>query len=292
MIPLFAASEDPLDHVVQHPLWTHKLDLGMLTPKGVVTLMSDQISMLILAGLLLVTLFPFLVRLSRSKDGLGALVPRGFATFVEAACEFLRERVARPVLHQHTDRFVKYIWSVFFFVLTVNLLGMLPLGALTQFLFGVHIGGTGTANIWTTGALAILTLVMMVINGLRIGGLDYLKHFNPGPTLMAPLLVPIEIIGMLTKPIALAVRLFANMMAGHLILAVLLSFIFSAGRMIGSFSGTTLGVGVIIMAVAGSVAISFLELLVASIQAFIFAFLTAVFIGLSVNVSHDEEHAH
>jgi F-type H+-transporting ATPase subunit a len=289
---LFAAGDDPLDHVVQHPLITRELDLGFLTPEGVITVMSDHISMLILAGVVLVTLFPLLVRMSRSNEGLGKMVPRGFATFIEATCEFLREEVARPVLGKHTDTFVKYIWSVFFFVLTVNLLGMLPIAALTKWLFGVQIGGTGTANIWTTGALALLTLVMMVVNGLRIGGLDYLKHFNPGPALMAPLLVPIEIIGTLTKPIALAVRLFANMMAGHLILAVLLSFIFSAGKMIGSLGGTALGVGVIIAAIAGSVAITFLELLVAFIQAFIFSFLTAVFIGLSVNVSHDEEHAH
>ena len=211
------------------------------------------------------------------------MVAAGPANMLEAICEYLRKEVAEPALHEHTDRFIKYIWSVFFFVLTVNILGLLPIPAVSN-LFGTHLGGTATGNIWVTATLAIITMIMMVINGLRIGGKHYLAHFCPGPIWMAPLLVPVEIIGLIAKVFALAVRLFANMIAGHILLAVLLSFIMAAGSV---SAGLGLGVGALV--VAGSVAINFLELFVAFLQAFIFTFLTTLFIGMSV-VFHHEGH--
>ena len=207
----------------------------------------------------------------------------GFANFIEAVCEFLRKQVAEPALEHHTDRFIKYIWSVFFFVLTMNLLGLVPLGVITPLAVGYHIGGTATANIWVTGTLAVMTLVMMVVNGLRLGGVEYLKHFNPGPWWMAWLMVPVEIAGWLAKIFALAIRLFANMLAGHLILAVLLGLILGAGS-----SSAALGFGVAVPVVLGSVALSMLEIFVAFLQAFIFALLTTLFIGMSVVFHHDE----
>ena len=156
------------------------------------------------------------------------MVPTGAANGLEAVCDYLRKEVAEPALHEHTDRFIKYIWSVFFFVLTVNILGLLPIPVVSN-LFGTHLGGTATGNIWTTATLALVTMSMMVVNGLRLGGKSYLAHFCPGPLWMAPLLVPVEIIGLIAKVFALAVRLFANMIAGHILLAVLLSFILAAG---------------------------------------------------------------
>jgi len=212
-----------------------------------------------------------------------AMVPTGAANGLEAICDYLRKEVAEPALHQHTDRFIKYIWSVFFFVLTVNILGLLPIPVISS-LFGTHLGGTATGNIWVTATLALITMAMMVVNGLRIGGKSYLAHFCPGPIWMAPLLVPVEIIGLIAKVFALAVRLFANMIAGHILLAVLLSFIMAAGSV-----STGLGVGVGALVVAGSVAINFLELFVAFLQAFIFTFLTTLFIGMSV-VFHHGDH--
>ncbi len=271
----------PLDHVLQHPLKEIPLDLGVLTPAGVMTVMSDQITMLILAGILLVALVPRAMRRFSADEGIEGLVPKGSTNFIESICEYLRAEVARPVLHHHTDRFIPYIWSVFFFVLTVNVLGLLPIPAISA-LFGAHIGGTATANIWATGTLAILTLIMMVTNGLRFGGRAYLAHFCPGPRLLAPLLVPLEVIGLLAKTFALAVRLFANMIAGHIVLAVLLGFILQAGTEIGPGAG----LGIAVPVVAGSVAISLLELFVAFLQAFIFTFLTALFIGMSVVLDH------
>lgn len=277
--------ESPLAHVVQHPLIEMPANLGPLTPNGVITVFSDQIAMLALAGVLLIALVPMLVRRRRGKAGVDALVATGPANGLEFLCEYIRKEVAEPALGEHTDRFIKYIWSVFFFVLTVNILGLLPIPVISA-LFGTHLGGTATGNIWMTATLAIMTMAMMVVNGLRLGGKAYLAHFCPGPLWMAPLLVPVEIVGLIAKVFALAVRLFANMIAGHILLAVLLSFIMSAGAI-----STGLGLGVGALVVAGSVAINLLELFVASLQAFIFTFLTTLFIGMSVVFHHDDHHA-
>jgi F-type H+-transporting ATPase subunit a len=282
--PAPAAPESPLEHVVQHPLIERPAHYGPLTPNGTITLLSDQIAMLGLAGVLLIALVPLLTKKRRGKSGVDAMVPAGSANMLEAVCEYIRKEVAEPALHEHTDRFIKYIWSVFFFVLTVNILGLLPIPVISN-LFGTHLGGTATGNIWVTATLALITMVMMIINGLRIGGKAYLAHFCPGPLWLAPLLVPVEIIGLIAKVFALAVRLFANMIAGHILLAVLLSFILAAGA-----KSTGLGLGVGLVVVASSVAISFLELFVAFLQAFIFTFLTTLFIGMSVVFHHDDHH--
>jgi len=282
------ASANPLEHIVQHPLVTTEAPrVPLLIPNGEVTILSDQIVMMIVAALLLALFLPGLVKRRRGTDEVGALVPTGFANFIEVICEYLRNEVVLPALEQHTDRFVKYIWSVFFFILTVNLLGLLPISSISP-LFGVHVGGTATGNIFVCGAMAVMTMVMMVFNGLRLGGAAYLAHFCPGPLWLAPLLVPVEVIGLVAKIFALSVRLFANMIAGHILLAVLLGFIISAGTAMGTAGGLSIALPV----VAGSTAIMLLEIFVAFLQAFIFTFLTALFIGMSVNVHHDEHHEH
>jgi F-type H+-transporting ATPase subunit a len=284
----FLMAANPLEHVIQHPLVQRPADLGLLTPEGKITLLSDQIVIMILAGLLLILLVPMLVRRRRSKDAVGRLVPTGFANFFEAVCQYLRKEVAEPNLGEHTDRFIKYIWTAFFFVLVNNLLGLLPIAALMG-LARLHIGGTATGNIWVTGALALMTLTMMVVNGLRLGGMQYLAHFSPGPLWLAWLLIPVEIIGTFAKTAALAIRLFANMLAGHVLLAVLLSFIFMGAAWKGMWGGIGIGIPVVL----GSVAINLLELFVAFLQAYIFTFLTTLFIGQSVVFHHhgDEHHA-
>jgi F-type H+-transporting ATPase subunit a len=276
---LLLASGNPLTHVVQHPY---------LEVDGV-TLLSNQIVMMILAAVLLVVLLPRTLRPRAEGDEVARLTPRGWYNFIESICHYLRKEVAEPALGPHADRFIKYIWSVFFFILVVNLLGMIPFDAAAYFATGLrphHIGGTATGNIWTTGTLALCTLVMMVVNGLRLGGVAYLAHFCPGPIYMAPLMIPVELIGLIAKIFALAVRLFANMMAGHILLAVLIGFTTSAFA-----AGAGMGIFVTIFVIIGSIAINFLEIFVAFLQAFIFTFLTTLFIGMSVNVHHDE-HGH
>ncbi len=277
-----AAGESPLSHVIQHPLVTTEADLGPLTPAGEITVLSDQITMIILAGLLLGLFLPPLFRRRRGGDELEGLVPRGFANGLELICAYLRDEVARPALGEHTDRFIKFIWTVFFFILTMNLLGLLPIPALSG-LFGVHLGGTATSNIWVTGTMALITLGMMVVNGVRLAGKQFFAHLCPGPLWLAPILVPVEIIGMLAKAFALAVRLFANMIAGHTLLAVLVGFVLGAGS-------AGMGLALAVPVVLGSVAINLLEIFVALLQAFIFTFLTTLFIGMSVTVHHDEHH--
>ena len=276
--------ENPLEHVVQHPLIERTASPSVLTPDGKITLFSDQIAMIALAGVLLVALVPLMVKRRRGKSGVDTMVPSGSANMLEAVCDYLRKEVAEPVLHEHTDRFIKYIWSVFFFVLTINILGLLPIPVISN-LFGTHLGGTATGNIWVTATLAVMTMVMMVVNGLRLGGMAYIAHLFPGPIWLKPLLGLVEIIGLIAKIFALAVRLFANMIAGHTLLAVLLSFILAAGA---KSAGLGFGIGAVV--VAGSVAINLLELFVAFLQAFIFTFLTTLFIGMSVVLHHDEHH--
>jgi F-type H+-transporting ATPase subunit a len=282
-----AMAESPsglLEHSLQHPLITRPLDLGFLTPHKVITLLSDHIVSTITAGVLLMLVLPMMVRMRRGGDEIGGMVPAGPANFLEAICEYLRKQVAEPTLHEYTDRFIKYLWTLFFFLLVNNLLGILPVGAVSP-LLGTHLGGTATGNIWVTGAMAVLTLGMMVVNGLRLGGWEYIKHFCPGPLWLAPILVPIEILGLFAKPLALAIRLFANMFAGHMILAVLLSFILSIGS-----RNPAGGLGVAVAVVPASIGISLLEIFVAFLQAFIFTFLTSLFIGQAIVFHHDGAH--
>jgi F-type H+-transporting ATPase subunit a len=279
-------ASDPLDHIVQHPLVTVEADLGLLTPNGEITVLSDHITMILAAGLLLMIFLPILLRRRQATNAVEGLVPHGFGNMVEAMCQYLREEIAKPALGEHTDRFIKYIWSVFFFILTINLLGLLPIASVGHWALGISIGGTATANIWVTATMAIISFCMIVGNGIRLGGKAFIAHLCPGPFWLAPILVPIEILGFFAKAFALAVRLFANMVAGHTLLAVLLGFILN----IGSSSGTVAGFAVAVPVVLGSVAISMLEIFVALLQAFIFAFLTTLFIGLSVSVHHEGTH--
>lgn len=285
------ASDNPLNHVVQHPLPGMQVTVESLPVTDTLTLLSNQIVMQILAALLLILLVPWAVRRARGHDEINRLVPAGPGNFFEGICQFLRTNVAQPALGEYTDRFVPYVWTVFFFILFSNLLGLLPFDALLR-VFGVelHIGGTATGNIWVTATLAVCTLVMIVVNGLRLGGTAYLAHFCPGPLWLAWLLVPVEVLGLIAKIFALAVRLFANMLAGHVLLAVLIGFVATSFAALGAVGGFAVSLVVVL----GSVAINLLEVFVAFLQAFIFTFLTALFIGQAVLVhhGHDEEHEH
>ena len=154
----------------------------MFTPGGEVTFLSNHIIMQISAVLLLVLLIPTFVRVRSSGDAIRDLTPHGFGNFFESICAYFRDTVARPALGEHTDRFIPYIWSVFFYILFVNLLGLLPLEPLTRGLVrGVFphahhgIGGSATGNIWVTATLAACTFLMIVVNGLRLNGIAYIK---------------------------------------------------------------------------------------------------------------------
>jgi F-type H+-transporting ATPase subunit a len=277
-------AENPLEHIVTHPMIQRPANLGWLTQGGRITLLDSHIVMMMLAALLLILLVPFSTRRRRGTGEVDSLVPTGAGNAVEAICEYLRNQVAQPNLGPYTDRFIKFIWTVFFFVLTVNLLGLLPINSIK--VLGAHIGGSATANPWITGTLALITLGMVVVNGIRLGGKQFFAHFNPGPVWLSPLLIPIEVVGLFARIFALIVRLCANMVAGHVLLAVLLSFILS-----GMEKSLASGLGVAVPVVLGSVAINLLEIFVAFLQAFIFTFLTTLFIGQSI-VFHHDGHDH
>jgi F-type H+-transporting ATPase subunit a len=190
-----------------------------------------------------------------------------------------------------------FLWTVFFFILVNNILGLVPLldihGLITPTLVHekhiAYIGGTLTQNLFVTGALAVIAFFVINIEGIREMGLfQYLKHLTGGaPIFVWPILVPVEFIGIFVKPVALAIRLFANMTAGHILLATLLGFV---GFAITESHSLLLGGTITIVSAGAAVAIYFLELFVAFLQAFVFMFLTAVFISMLTH--HDEEHAH
>lgn len=281
---MFLTASNPLNHVVQHPIIQFGED-GF----GGFTLLSNHIIMQIIAAALLMIFLPRFARLRAGTDENGRLVPRGWGNALEGLCQALRDHVAQPALGEYTGRFLPYIWSVFFFILTCNLLGMLPLADWTPFLgHGHYLGGTATANIWITGTLAAMTLGMIVINGLRLHGWNYVKHFFMGPPPLNLLIAFLEVVGLFAKTFSLAMRLFANMVAGHTLLAVLLGFVSMAAAALGALGAGAIAIPVIL----GAAAINFLELFVAFLQAFIFTFLTARFIGQAVNIHHDHDKEH
>jgi F-type H+-transporting ATPase subunit a len=207
------------------------------------------------------------------------LVPRGLQNLVESVCVFIREELARPMLGHHTDTYVGFLWTTFFFILTLNLVAMIP----TEKIFGLithrpsHIGGPATANIFITGALGVIAFIMTHVYGIRKHGvLHYLAHLAPpAPAWLLPLVYPLELVTLFVRPFTLAIRLFANIVAGHMVLATMLGLIFVFKNL-----------GVAVVSVLACVTLSFLELLVAFIQAYVFTFLCTLYIGSAVSSEH------
>jgi F-type H+-transporting ATPase subunit a len=203
--------------------------------------------------------------------------PKGFGGAIEAIVLFVRNDVAIANIGHNGAKFAPYILTLFFFILYCNLLGLFPWGS------------AATGNLAVTGALALTAFFTIEISGLVAQGpKGYLKtivFIPPGMTgagavMMAMIMTPIEIIGKLVKPFALCLRLFANMTAGHFVILALLGLIF-----LFATAGAAIVTGVTIGAVAFTLFMMLLELLVAFLQAYIFALLTSVFIGMM-------QHAH
>ncbi len=281
MISSILASANPLDHVVDNSIVT----------AGNYWLLSNHIVMLLTSAVIMLLIFPFITKPYRD----GKLVPTGGRNMIEALLLFIRDGVAKPVLGDETDRFVPLLWTMFFFILINNLLGLLPFDALQNLIFVEGLGatnfhpiyGTSTSNFYVTGTLALVVFVVVQFNGIKANGIGgWMHHFLGGaPWWLFPVMVPVEILGMLIKPFALAVRLAANMTAGHLLLAVLISFVPMAWTV-----DYRLGLGVGVVSVLASTAIMVLELFVACLQAYLFTFLTALFISQLIIHHHDDEH--
>lgn len=279
--PILAAS-DPLKHVLDHPLWV--LDNGWWV-------LSNHVVMLCVAAVVCLAVFIPLSAKYRS----GSLVPTGSRNFFEVILLYLRNDVAKPLLHQYTDFYMPMLWTMFFFIWTVNLLGLIPFDLITGKLLGLgHEGhgiyGTATSNVYVTGTLALVTFIVVQASGILRNGIGgWLHHFLGGaPWWLFPVMILVEFLGMVIKPISLAIRLFANMTAGHLLLAVVLSFTATIGASFGYLG--SLGIGLIV--IPAGVAIMCLELFVATLQAYLFTFLTALFISQMLPHAHDHKNDH
>ncbi len=265
----------PLDHVIDHPTlefpwWnppTYELRIDLPQIAGV-QITRFMVMELVAAILIVVLVVPVVRHASRHHVSRG-----GFMNAFETLLLFIRDDVARPAIGGHgADRFLPYLWTAFFFVLFNNLLGMIPGFA------------SPTGNINVTAVLAVMTFVVVVAAGIQqLGFAGYwvglVPHLDVPPALKVflwPLMFLIEILGLVIKHIVLAVRLFANMFAGHVVLAVILGFILLTYK-------TAVFYLVMPASIGGVVFLSLLELFVAFLQAYIFTFLSALFIGAAVH---------
>jgi F-type H+-transporting ATPase subunit a len=231
---------------------------------------TKHLVFMLVAATLVALVFVLSARAIARAQGAGRPA-KGFAGAMEATALYIRQEVILPNVGHHGEGFVPYLLTLFFFILAMNLLGLLPGGA------------TATGNIAVTAALAVMAFIVIEVTGMRALGtkgylktIFYLPQGLPGgiggsalKVLLLAVMTPIELIGKLAKPFALAVRLFANMTSGHvLVLALIgLTFIFKSYAVGVAAAGLATGV-------------MLLELFVAFLQAFVFTLLTSVFIGL------------
>lgn len=297
------AAGDPVAHVANHKF----LSIAELFGLKDVWVLSGHVGNLLLTGLILCIIGPWVaskVATGPATQGSDRFVTKNvFAHMIEVVCVYLRDQVVRPLLGDRTDGFMPFLWTLFFFIWVNNLLGMIPLldvQLIAQYVQDPSMthgwalfGGTATQSLFTTAVLAVIAFLGINFAGIRelgIGG--YLKHLTGGaPVFIWPIIIPVEIVGTFVKPFALAIRLFANMTAGHILLATLLGFMATGViALLKGGSGIVLGPVILLASGAGAIAIFFLEVFVATLQAFVFTFLTTVFISQLAH--HDHEHGH
>jgi F-type H+-transporting ATPase subunit a len=256
------AKEGMSNEVVMHHLAdSHELEflfmkfqLPHIELFGIDLSITKHVVMMWVAGIILLLMFilPFRKR---------KMVNSGFANFLEMLIVFVRDDIVRNSLgRKEGDKVAPYLLTVFFFILTCNLLGLVPWGA------------TATGNVSVTASLAICSFFLIQIKGMISQGfLKYFLHLVPKgvPIFVVPIMIPVEIIGLFTKPFALTIRLFANMVAGHAVILSLLGLVFIAKSFL------------IPLPILGAVVIGLLEIFVAFIQAFIFTLLTSLFVSLA-----------
>ncbi|MBH30708.1 MAG: ATP synthase F0 subunit A [Candidatus Marinimicrobia bacterium] len=246
-----------------------------------------------------VVILPIRKQLNRKGE-----VPTGMANAIEAVVSFLRDSVIRPnVGSKWVDTWAPLILSYFFFILVANGIGLIPIfdtiGAVSRFVFGIdsaddqafvngllHGGATATGNFVVTAALATITFTAIIIAGTRAHGFithwkNLVPHGLAWPVYI--ILIPIEIISMFVKPFALTMRLAANMTGGHIAILAILSFIAIFAEV---FQTATAGFGIATFSVPIASALTGLEIIVTLVQAYVFTLLSAVFIGMAINVHH------
>jgi len=195
-----------------------------------------------------------------------ALIPKGFASVIESFVLFIRDEIAQPTMGKHgAAKYTPYLCTTFFFILTCNLMGLIPYGS------------TATGNISVTAGLAVMAFLTIQFAGMRkMGVFGYFGHLVPPgvPWWLAPVMVVVELMGIFAKPFALCVRLFANMTAGHVVMLSLIGLIFVMGA---GIAAVTVGFGLFMYV---------LEIFVAFLQSYIFTMLTSLFIGLLIAEEH------
>jgi len=247
-----------IEHVSDHPLIKlPAIQIGSFTLDLSIT---TNVLMMILAATLLIIVLIYAA--SKNKKN---LVPKGIGNAIEVIMVLVRDDIVIPAMGESGVKFLPFFFTVFFFVLLSNYLGLIPY---------LH---TPTGSVSITASLAIITFVMTQVHGIKNNGVvGYFKGLIPPgvPIYVLPVMVIIEFISLLTKPFALCIRLFANMTAGHIVILAFISLIF------------TLGYVMVPVSIAFSLFIYLLEILVGLLQAYIFTILSALFIGMAIHQEH------
>lgn len=212
-------------------------------------------------------LIVFLLMLMAARSYRKTLIPKGLANVMEVLVTFIRDEIVAPTVGaSYTNKFLPFLGTIFFFILTCNFLGLLPYGS------------TATSNISVTAALALISFVVTQFAGMRKNGVyGYVKGLIPQgvPVFLLPIMFVVEILGLFTKPFALMIRLFANMTAGHVVIMALIGLIFILKTPFISP-----------VSILFALFIYLLEMLVAVIQAYIFTMLSSLFIGMAIHQEH------
>ena len=287
-----------MDRISDHPWPGCQIQIGGMT----VTWMSSAIASMIITALVLVAV---IIPMARKHKAM----PSGSANVLDLVVVFVRDMIARPALHDKSYQYLPLLLTLFLFILGMNLMGIIPLEAISHLANIPAIGHTATSIPTVCAGLASIALFTIIVSGMasqvrrirRRRGLPmsicilispwlWVKSLSPeipgpvGSILLIPLAL-MELIGAVAKCFSLMIRLCANMITGHALLAVMMVFILEAMRAYFVSDSTDLFL-VGPAAVAGAVAVSMLELLVAGLQAYIFTFLTAMFVGLYAEGAH------
>jgi len=293
----FNPGEVIIEHVsnssIDHPI------LELPTILGINFSVTKHVLMLWIVAVLLFVLITWSTRKYLKQD---RPIPTGFMNALEAVVQFIRDSIVLPnVGKKFVNTWTPLILTLFFFIVTANAFGLIPmfevLGAVDRFILHtdhesiinrlLHGGATATANYNVTAALALITFLAIIVAGTKAHG--FIQHWkNVVPSGLAwpvyIILIPIELMGMLVKPFALTMRLAANMMGGHIAILAILSFVFIFSEM---FQSVLAGVGVgLVVSLPLVVGVSTLEIIIVLVQAYVFTLLTAVFIGMAINVHH------
>jgi len=243
---------------IMHHILAHKV-IKLPTIAGVDLSITSHVLMMFIASILITVAFIFAFRKK-------SIVPTGFANALESIVDYIWKEAILSNIGPEGKAYAPYLLTAFFFILVCNFIGLVPFGA------------TATGNISTTAALALMTLFVGQFAGIRkFGFIKFYKHLIPPnlPVFIIPIMIPVEIVSLFARHVALAIRLFANMIAGHITVLAILSLIYIFKNWL-----------IVPFPLLLALFVSLLEVLISLIQAYVFTTLSAVFIGLSISEDH------